>query len=233
MSIAASSETPVLEILPGLVGGPFDFRIVFGNDRPVEIEIGIGKGRFLLEQAAARQEVNFLGIEWSLKYLRLTKDRAQRRGLTNVRLFRADARHVLAALLPDRSIARVHVYCPDPWPKKRHRKRRLFTAASVIHIERVLIPGGYLDLSTDVGEYFDEIRGLLPQATDLREAMDPLFPIGSSEGRTSYEAKYLEAGRAIHRATYLKAADPAGFAPARGGRQGISTMMSPDSTRTP
>ena len=226
MSIAASSESPALEILPGGVGGPFDFRSLFGNDGPAELEIGVGKGRFLLGQAAARPEVNFLGIEWSLKYLRVAKERAQRQGLTNVRLFRADARHVLATLLPDRSVVRVHVYCPDPWPKKRHRKRRMFTPAAVNHIERVLVPGGYLDLSTDVRDYFDEIRELVPGSSGLREAEDPLFPNESSGGRTSYEAKYLQAGRPIHRATYVRPAEPPGR------RQGISTMMSPDSIRT-
>jgi len=209
MSIAASSESPPLEILPGRVAGPFDFRSLFGNERSAELEIGIGKGRFLLAQAAARPQVNFLGIEWSLKYLRLAKERAQRQGLRNVRLFRADARHVLAALLPDRSVVRVHVYCPDPWPKKRHRKRRLLTPATVAHIERVLVPGGYLDLSTDVAEYFDEIRELVPVACGLRVAEDPLFPIESPGGRTSYEAKYIESGRSIHRATYVRPGDAA------------------------
>jgi len=226
MSTAASSESPALEILPGGVGGPFDFRSLFGNDRPVELEIGVGKGRFLLAQAAARPEVNFLGIEWSLKYLRVAKERAQRQGLTNVRLFRADARHVLATLLPDRSVVRVHVYCPDPWPKKRHRKRRLFTPATVTHIERALVPGGYLDLSTDVRDYFDEIRGLVPKASGLNETEDPLFPIESPGGRTSYEAKYLLAGRPIHRASFVRPSEP----PRQ--PQGISRMMSPDSIRT-
>ena len=217
MSIAASSESPALEILPGRVTGPFDFRSLFGNERPAELEIGIGKGRFLLAEAAARPEVNFLGIEWSLKYLRLAKERAQRHGLTNIRLFRADARHVLAALLPDRSVVRVHVYCPDPWPKKRHRKRRLLTPATVPHIERVLVPGGYLDLSTDVREYFDEIRELVPVSSGLRVAEDPLFPIESPLGRTSYEAKYIESGRMIHRATYARPADAVKPGAARAG----------------
>jgi tRNA (guanine-N7-)-methyltransferase len=197
-------DPPALEILPGQVAGPFDLAALFGNRHPVEMEIGIGKGRFLLGQAGARPDVNFLGIEWSLKYLRVAKDRARRRGLANVRLFRSDARHVLAALLPDRSLARVHVYCPDPWPKKRHRKRRLFTGETAAHLGRVLLPGGHLDLSTDVREYFEEIRAIVPAHSGLVEAPDPLFPIDNPEGRTSYEAKYVEAGRAIHRASYMR-----------------------------
>lgn len=203
-------EAPDLEIPPGRVGGPFDFEALFGNRRPVEMEIGIGKGRFLLAQAEARPQVNFLGIEWSLKYLRVARDRARRRGLRNVRLFRADARHVLAVLVPDRSLARVHVYCPDPWPKKRHRKRRLFTEESAAHLGRVLLDGGYLDLSTDVREYFDEITQVVPAHSGLARAVDPLFPEDCPEGRTSYEAKYVQAGRTIHRASYA--------APIRGPR---------------
>ncbi len=204
--LAPDEERPALEIVPGRVSGPLDLRALFGNALPVEVEIGIGKGRFLLAQAEARPEVNFLGIEWSLKYLRVAKDRAERRGLTNVRLYRADARHVLADLLPDRSVSRVHVYCPDPWPKKRHRKRRLFTAATAAHLGRALAAGGYLDVSTDVLEYFEEIRAVIPSHAGLVETADPLFPIDSPEGRTSYEVKYLALGRVIHRASYARPA---------------------------
>lgn len=204
---AASSEEvrPALEILPGQVEGPLSFPRLFGNTRPVEIEIGSGKGRFLLEQAAGRADANFLGLEWSLKYLRVARERAERRGLTNIRLLRADARHVIADLIPDASVARVHVYCPDPWPKKRHRKRRFFGSAMARHLERVLEPGGHLHVSTDVDDYFEEIRGLLAEHTGLTEAGDPLFPIEAAEGRTSYEAKYVQAGRRIHRACYVRA----------------------------
>jgi len=204
MTTVASSEPPVLEIHPGSVSGPFDFAALFGNAGPVEVEIGTGKGRFLLAQAAARPDVNFLGIEWSLKYLRVTKDRAARAGLANVRLFRADARHVLQALLPDRSVVRLHVYCPDPWPKKRHHKRRVFSHATLEQMARVLVPGGFLDLSTDVRGYFDEIREMARTVPALQETGDPLFHASEPGGRTSYEAKYLGAGRVIHRASYAR-----------------------------
>jgi len=199
---------PALEIEPGGVGGHLDLAALFGNTHPVEVEIGIGKGRFLLAQAETRPEVNFLGIEWSVKYLRVARERAERRDLANVRLYRADARHVLADLLPDGSVARVHVYCPDPWPKKRHHKRRLFTPSTAAHLGRVLAAEGYLHLSTDVREYFDEILAILPAHAGLVEAADPLFPIGVEEGRTSYEVKYLALSRTIHRASYARPATP-------------------------
>ncbi len=193
-----------IEILPGQVSGPLRFAAVFGRQGAVEIEVGIGKGRFLLQQAEARPGVNFLGLEWSLKHLRVAKERAERRRLANVRLCRADARHVLAALVEDASVARLHVYCPDPWPKKRHRKRRFFSAEMAPHLERILVPGGFLDLSTDVREYFDEILEILRAHTHLREAPDALFPIEGGEGKTNYEVKYLKSGRAIHRASFAR-----------------------------
>jgi tRNA (guanine-N7-)-methyltransferase len=194
-----------LEILPGQIEGPLDVAALFGRRAPLEIEIGIGKGRFILQEAESRPATDFLGLEWSLKHLRLAKERAAKRGLTNVRFHRADAKHVLADLLPSASAARVHVYCPDPWPKKRHHKRRLFDDATTRHLERVLAPGGWLHVSTDVAEYFEVIVATIAAATSLRPAEDPLFPVAAGEGKTNYETKYLAAGRRIHRAAYARA----------------------------
>jgi len=193
----------LLEVLPGQVEGPLHFEAIFGRPGPVEIEIGIGKGRFILNEAERRPEVNFLGLEWSLKHLRIARDRAARRGLTNMRLHRADARHVVSDLVRDATVARVHVYCPDPWPKKRHHKRRLFTPGTARHLERILELGGYLNVSTDVWEYFEEIVGLVAAHTGLARASDPLCQ-DEGGGRTNYETKYLAAGRPIHRATWHK-----------------------------
>ena len=193
-----------LEILPGQIAGRLRFADLFGDDGEVELEIGSGKGRFLIEQALARPGTRFLGLEWSLKYLRVAKERAAARGITNVRFFRADARHVVAELIGDAALRRVHVYCPDPWPKKRHHKRRLFTALTVPHLERILAPGGRLDVSTDVEEYFDEIRRVVAEGTRLRPEADPLFPDDPATGRTSYEIKFLAAGRRIFRASWVR-----------------------------
>jgi tRNA (guanine-N7-)-methyltransferase len=199
-----ASPGAALEVLPGQIGERFDFARLFGRGGPVEIEVGIGKGRFLLQQALARPEVNFLGLEWSLKHLRVAKDRAARQGLTNVRLCRADARHVVVDLVPEASVARLHVYCPDPWPKKRHHKRRFFTPATVPHLGRILAPGGYLHVSTDVRDYFEVMRETIARHSGLVEGEDPLFPSEDSAGKTNYEVKYLQAGRTIHRATYRR-----------------------------
>jgi len=204
----AAAHTPAdLEILPGQVEGPFRFAAIFGRRAPVEIEIGTGKGRFLLAQAAARPDTDFLGIEWSLKHLRIARDRAARLGLANVRFHRGDARHVLADLVPDGAAARVHVYCPDPWPKKRHHKRRLFSPDVASHIERILAPGGYLHVSTDFTGYFEAIVAVVAGHTRLERAADPVHSIEGQAGKTNYEVKYITAGRVIHRATWRRRQD--------------------------
>ena len=203
---SGGAPAAALEIDPGQVAGLFRFDELFGRSGPVEIEIGIGKGRFVLKEATERPDVNFLALEWSLRRLRVAKDRAAKRGLTNVRFHRADARHVVTELVPEASVSRLHVYCPDPWPKKRHHKRRFFSREMVPHVERILAPGGFLHVSTDFLEYFEEIRAVLGEHTGLLEATDPLFPCLPSEGRTNYELKYLAAGRVIHRATYVRPA---------------------------
>jgi len=194
--------------MPGQVSGPLGFAALFGRSAPVEIEVGVGKGRFVLQQAAARPDVDFLALEWSLKHLRVAKERAGRRKIRNVRFYRADARHVLGHLVPASSISRLHVYCPDPWPKKRHRKRRFFSRQTVLDLERVLQPGGFLHLSTDVGEYFEEILALLREHTQLTEAIDPLFPPGQAMGHTNYEVKYIADGRIIHRSSWRRPTTP-------------------------
>ena len=197
-----------LELLPGQVCSRLRFGDLFGRSAPVEIEVGIGKGRFVLDQASRRPGTDFLALEWSLKHMRVAMDRARRRGLRNLRFYRADARHVISELVPDASVTRLHIYCPDPWPKKRHHKRRFFTACMAPHLERILVQGGFLNLSTDDREYFSEIVTVLRLNTGLSRGDDPLIRDGTDEGKTNYEAKYIAYGRVIHRATFVR--DPAG-----------------------
>ena len=108
------------ENLDGLV----DFERIFGRTGPVHIEIGSGKGTFLVSQATSRGEISFLGIEWAGKYYRTAVDRIGRWGLGNVRIIRTDAADFLIHHVGDFSVDRFHIYFPDPWPKKRHHKRR-------------------------------------------------------------------------------------------------------------
>src|SRR5262249_50332786 len=140
---------------------PLDWRTVFGNDNPVEVEIGFGKGLYLVRVAQESPATNFLGIEVVRKYQLFTATRLAKRGLRNVRLALADARWFLKARVPPASLQAIHVYYPDPWWKKRHHKRRVFTAEFAAACERCLRPGGRLYVVTDVAEYFQLITGLV------------------------------------------------------------------------
>src|SRR5882724_749930 len=117
---------------------PVHWKELYGNDHPVEIEIGMGKGTFITEQAKAHPEVNFFGIEWARWFWRYASDRLRRNGCLNARTVRAEANYFLAEHVPDASLSVVHIYFPDPWPKARHHKRRLIQPPFIKQVERVL-----------------------------------------------------------------------------------------------
>ncbi|MBM3279474.1 MAG: tRNA (guanosine(46)-N7)-methyltransferase TrmB [Candidatus Handelsmanbacteria bacterium] len=172
-----------------------DWAQVFGNGQPVEIEIGIGKGRYLLAAAGARPETNFVGVEWAAKYLRIALERGRKRRLGgNLRLVRADAREFVEFFVPAASVRAFHVYFPDPWPKKRHHKRRLINPAFLAEVARTLAPGGLLWLATDHEEYFAAMQEALATASRFRDAAAEW-----GEVKTNYEEKYLRAGKPIYR----------------------------------
>ncbi|RPJ23666.1 MAG: tRNA (guanosine(46)-N7)-methyltransferase TrmB, partial [Planctomycetaceae bacterium] len=112
-------EYPDVVLKAEKLSEPIDFLQVFGRSAPVHIEIGSGRGTFLVSQAQAQPETDFLGIEWARKFWRHAIDRVGRWGLTNVRMVRADAPVFLRDFVPEGSVDCFHVYFPDPWPKKR------------------------------------------------------------------------------------------------------------------
>lgn len=170
-----------------------DLGALFGNDRPVVLEIGSGKGRFLISAATAQPEVNFIGIEKSLHYHRLIRDRVTKRGLRNIRLINHDAFLVLRDMLPDASIAEIHIYFPDPWPRKREQKRRIIRAEVLKEIERVLVPGGSGIYVTDHREYYEAAAPVIEQFFQTVRHI----PAADEAPRTNYEAKFREEGREI------------------------------------
>src|SRR2546423_280538 len=135
---------------------PIDWKTLFGNDGPVELEIGMGKGTFITDQAKSRPDTNFFGIEWARWFWRYASDRLRRAGSTNARTVRAEASYFLTEFVPPESISVLHIYFPDPWPKARHHKRRLIQPKFVPLAERVLRVGGRLQIVTDHQGYFEE-----------------------------------------------------------------------------
>jgi len=196
---------------------PTDLAGLFPRPGPVELEVGIGKGGFLLEQAKARPEVNFFGIEWANEFYRYAADRFARWGLTNVRVLRTDARALFEAWLAPACLAAVYVFFPDPWPKKRHHKRRFFRDVTVAAVVRALVPAGCLYVATDHAEYFSVIEPVLRAQPDLEEIPFPAFQPGPRTGGlasggpasgeivgTNFERKYINEGRTFYKLAFRR-----------------------------
>ncbi len=162
-----------------------------------EVELGVGKGAYLLRCAASAGDAGFLGIEIVSKYYRLVRDRARKRGHHNVILMRGEALYLIATVLPAGFARAVHVYHPDPWPKSRHNKRRLFDVESIDLVVGLLEPGGTLYFATDHTEYGERVTEVLEShpGVELRR-LDAPWPDGP---RTNYEAKFVAAGQPILR----------------------------------
>ncbi len=178
----------------------FAWDALFARPGPVEIEIGTGKAAFLLRRARARPERNFLGIEWANEYYRFAVDRMERWKVPNVRLLRTDASHFVRIVCPRESVTALHVYHPDPWPKRRHAKRRLFQPAFVDAAVPCLVHGGHWAVQTDHADYFEVIHGLLLSHAELYETPfdDPEFGVEAARVATNFEIKYLKEGRKLY-----------------------------------
>lgn len=194
-------DYPEVSLRPEDLDGRIDFVRIFGRPGPVHIEIGTGRATFLLNQAKARPQVNFLGIEWANKYYRHAVDRIGRWSLKNVRIIRTDAAAFLADSVPDSSVDCFHIYFPDPWPKKRHHKRRLFSPVNTEQLIRCLKRRGCIKTATDHAEYFEQVREVLAAQGHRLEEIDFLPTAGAEMGEwvgTNFERKYLKEQRPIY-----------------------------------
>ncbi len=169
---------PLFELPDPKDHGPLDWSSVFANAGPVELDVGSGRGRFTNEGAAARPDVNLCGIEHDFTAARRGAKRLKRDQSPNARVFGGDAVRFLRVFVPPGSLSAVHVLYPDPWWKRRHRKRRLLGEAVgpgfLDLILAALAPDGRLHVRTDVGEYFGGITALLDAHPRLARRADPL-----------------------------------------------------------
>ncbi len=194
--------------LPAHDAGPFDARALFAfPTRPFEIEIGSGKGTFLVQQASLQPESNFLGIEWTAEFWRYASDRIRRRELSNVRLLHTDATEFFRYWLPD-GIARViHLYFSDPWPKSRHHKRRVVQDESLRQFHRVLEAAGELRIVTDHVDLWNWYREHAARNTHLFAERPFVAPDSAQEGElvgTNFERKFAREGRPFMAMTLVK-----------------------------
>lgn len=187
---------------------PGDWQSCFARIQPVELEVGTGRGLFLVNAGTLFPETNFLGIEYDFKEGRRAARRLKKRELPNVRILGADARTVISQHIADASLRAVHVYFPDPWWKRRHRKRRIFTAEFVLQAARMLQPGGMLHAWTDVEEYFQVMVELVAAQPLFRPLPPPPERMANHDMdyHTSFERKKRKIGMTIYRARWERIA---------------------------
>jgi len=224
-------DYPSVALKPEDLDGPIDLVQIFGRPGPVHVEIGTGKATFLLNQARLQPHIKFLGIERANKYYRHAVDRigrwaratpwtgssASSADLTNVRIVRTDAATFLADFVADSCVDCFHIYFPDPWPKKRHHKRRFLCPANLEHLIRCLKTGGTLRIATDHADYFEWIQRLLAERSSSSFGSAPLDFARDRQGKleqiefqpaagaqageltgTNYERKYIKDKRQIY-----------------------------------
>ena len=180
---------------------PLDFLEVFPGVRPLEVDLGSGSGKFLLEAAQRFPDRHFLGVERLLGRIRKTQRNAARLGLTNLRLLRLEINYTVRYLIPPNSVSKFHLYFPDPWQKRRHQARRLVTSAFLAAIATALVADGEFWIKTDHASYFKEICRVANGSASLfapREWSDEEYPL------SNFEKDFLDRGLPIHRLRLVK-----------------------------
>lgn len=172
---------------------------LFANDASLELEVGSGKGTFLVSESRIRPGVNFLGIEYQRRYWRYAADRLRRNGCSNVRVVLADASTFIRDFIADASLSAVHIYFPDPWPKKRHHKRRFVQPDRVGLLAKKMISGARLQIVTDHAGYFEQIETVLQGSSLVTVPFGA--PAAAEEEEivgSNFERKYRTEGRSFH-----------------------------------
>lgn len=190
-----------LLILPHDWTEPLRLDSLFDAHRPLEVDVGCGKGRFLIARAKSHPDTNFIGIERRPRRIAKLDRRILAQGIRNIRLLNAEASYAAGHLLPPVSVSTYYLFFPDPWPKRRHHCRRLFTPEFLDAVYGTLVQDGTLHITTDHLEYFAWIRRTL--GADARFVEIPPFRPAEEE-RTSFELVFLAQGKPIGRCSFQK-----------------------------
>ena len=176
---------------------PLNIAQAFGRTAPTVVEIGFGMGESTAAIAAMKPDTNFLGIEVHSPGVGALLKLCEAQSLTNVRVVQHDAVEVLKSMIPDGSLTGFHIFFPDPWPKKRHHKRRLVQPAFVKLLAHKLAPGGYLHLATDWENYAEQMLEVLSGEPLLQNSAKDFAPRPDYRGITSFERKGVAKGHGV------------------------------------
>ena len=197
MEETAPRQPMLCEFMPEDYFGQVDGMTIFGNDNPLEVDLGCGDGKFVIEMAQHYPDRNFLAVERLLGRVKKVCRKAERLGLTNVKVLRLDSKYTVEWLLRDASVSRLHLLCPDPWPKDRHHKRRLVQVSFFHALKRILVKGGEFCFKTDHPEYFEWSceRGEEFGAFPVLEWPEDAFYYPKTDFQLQWEAE----GKPMHR----------------------------------
>lgn len=176
-------------------GQPFEWPAIFGNDRPVVMEIGFGMGRATWQIALSRPDVNYLGIEVHRPGVGKLLSDLLSQNIPNVRIVNHDAVEVMERSIAPASLAGIHLFYPDPWPKKRHQKRRMVRPGLSELMASRLAPGGYFYFVTDIEEYAESALEVLSGTAGLRNRYADYAEAQTWRPETKFEARATVAGR--------------------------------------
>ena len=190
----------MIELIPESYVVRFDLLKVFGRSAPLHVDLGCGDGSLLCALAAQMPEKNFLGVERMLGRVRSASHKAGRRRtggkIDNVRVLHLETFYTVRYLLPPASVEAFYLMFPDPWPKRRHQRRRVMTQDFLSAIGDALIDGGIFRIATDQSDYFEQIRGLAERSTDFSTATlngSDSFPV------STFEKRFKSDGASIYR----------------------------------
>lgn len=191
---------------PGLLGRLPDWRSIFNNDNPLVLEIGCGVGDFAASMATLHPEWNYLALDYYNKGCLKTCKRADKAGLSNLRVVRDEARSFMERCIEPGSLRAVIINCPDPWPKLRHRKRRLVNAAFIAYLRGFMQSGGELFFSTDFVDYGLDVAGMMPGIPGFENLLAPDLYRHNLTGYplSKYMIKFMAEGKHIHFVHYRK-----------------------------
>ena len=184
--------------LPSILA-PVDLDGLFPKPQPLEVELGCGDASFLVEYARRHPERNFIGVERLLGRLQKLDKKGRRLGLENTRGVRIESAYFLQYLLPPHTATALHIYFPDPWPKKKHRRHRLINEAFPALASKVLMPGGTVFLRTDDPDYFRQMTEVFGAADYFQKTETPVALV---EITTDFERDFNAQGIPTLRAAY-------------------------------
>jgi tRNA (guanine-N7-)-methyltransferase len=188
----------VIELIPETLFAPLDLLATFGRGAPLQVDLGCGDGGFLCELASQNPSRNFLGVEKLAGRIAKTCRRSAR--LTNVRVLNVESAYAVRYLLPEASVETFYLFFPDPWPKRRHHRRRIVTNDFLDSIHRALTEDGALEIATDQSDYFHEIQLLVQKHVGftIAESRNANLPT------TKFQRRFVAMGVPIYRVALRK-----------------------------